>query len=90
MHLLGKSNKGDALQFIMQGYRLKYPGTKFISVALGDSPNDFDMLAAADSAVLVKRYDDSYASITQKDDIILSPGIGPVGWNESVLSIIKK
>ena len=89
MHFLGKSNKGDALQFIMQGYRLKYPGINFLSVALGDSPNDFDMLAAADSAVLVKRYDDSYASITQIDDIILSPGIGPVGWNESVLSIIK-
>ena len=89
MHLLGKSNKGDALKFIMQGYRLKYPGIKFLSLALGDSPNDFDMLAAADSAVLVKRYDDSYASITPKAEIILSPGIGPVGWNESVLSILK-
>jgi mannosyl-3-phosphoglycerate phosphatase len=89
MHILGKSNKGDCLRYIMKGYHQKYPNNKFVSIALGDSLNDFAMLNAADYAVLVKKYNGEYENRARLDRVIYSPDIGPSGWNKSVLSILK-
>ncbi len=90
MHLLGKSNKGDALRFLVNSYKSKFPGVNYKSIALGDSPNDFDMLAAADYPVLIKRHDGTFADIPQIKNLIRSEGIGPVGWNERVLALLRR
>jgi len=88
MHLLSKVDKGQAVKIIMQGFRQKYPGWKFKSVALGDSLNDLAMLNAADFPVLVKKPDGSHEPGINLPNLIYSDGIGPQGWNESILKLL--
>jgi len=89
MHLAGMFDKGHALKLIMEGYRKKYETRHIRSIALGDSQNDSAMLNAADIAVLIKRFDGTYESRNIRPDVILSPEIGPRGWNISVLNLLN-
>ena len=89
MHLLGNTNKGKALKFILRGYRAKLGRADLITMALGDSLNDYAMLIEADYPVLVKKHDNSHEERIRIDNLIYSPGIGPQGWNISVLKILK-
>jgi mannosyl-3-phosphoglycerate phosphatase len=89
MHLLGRVDKGKAVEIIMQGYRKRLDRDNLYSVALGDSLNDFAMLKAVDFPILVKRHDGSYERRQTIKDIAYSPGIGPTGWNLSLLSLLK-
>ena len=89
IHVLGNSNKGDCLRRIMQGFHLKHPDRKYMSIALGDSLNDFAMLEAADYPVLVKKHNGKYEDRAGLNRIIYSPDIGPAGWNKSVLTILN-
>jgi len=89
IHILGPIDKGEALKKIMGGYRNKYPDLDIQSIALGDSLNDFAMLRVADIPVLVQKYDGTYESRENIPEVIKSPGIGPSGWNTTVIKIIK-
>jgi mannosyl-3-phosphoglycerate phosphatase len=89
MHLLSKVDKGDAMKIIMDGYRMREGRDDLQSIALGDSLNDFAMLSAADHAYLVKKHDGSYESRQELERVIFSPGIGPEGWNQSVITFLQ-
>ena len=84
MHLGSKVDKGVALSIIMDGYRKRLDRDDLQSIAIGDSQNDFAMLAAADHAILVKKHDGSYERRQKLEHVIFSPGIGPDGWNYSL------
>jgi mannosyl-3-phosphoglycerate phosphatase len=85
-HLHGKSDKAEAVARLIAWYRKGHP--QLVSLALGDSPNDFTMLRVATHPVLI-RSARSYPGI--EDEI---PGLrttretGPRGWNEAVLEIL--
>ena len=83
MHLSSKVDKGGALRIIMDGYRKRLGRNDLQSIAIGDSQNDFAMLAAADHAILVKKHG-SYERRQKLEHVIFSPGIGPDGWNYSL------
>jgi len=89
LHLLGNANKGEAMRFLIKMYQQKYDIVNIKTIALGDSPNDFDMLAEADFPVLVKRHDGTYSDITNIENLIYGQDIGPLAWNTAVLSILK-
>ena len=89
MHLLSNVNKGEALKIVMEGYQKRQGKQDLISIALGDSLNDFAMLSGADHAFLVKKHDGSYEQRQKLDNVIYSPGIGPEGWNLSLLSFLQ-
>jgi len=89
MHLLSSVDKGEAMNIIMDGYRKREGGDDFQSIAIGDSLNDFAMLEAADHAILVKKHDGSYEDRQALDNVIYSPGIGPEGWNQSLIDILE-
>ncbi len=81
-HLLGDCDKGRAVRKVMQllgGQR---------SIALGDSPNDLDMLRAADIGVVVQRHDGSYMDLSSDPGLRRAGGIGPAGWNAAVLELL--
>ncbi len=89
MHLLSKVDKGTAMQIILDGYRDRFGHSDLKSIALGDSLNDFAMLSAANLAVLVKKYDGTYEQREIIENVVYSPGIGPEGWNLSLLNILQ-
>lgn len=82
-HVLGRTDKAQAIgklnaMFARAGF------ADYTSIALGDSPNDSQMLLAADVAVAVRRKDDSWLEIDTDRTIIRTTAPGPGGWNEAI------
>jgi mannosyl-3-phosphoglycerate phosphatase len=88
-HVLGVADKGTAMDWLVGVYRnngLPRP----ITVALGDSPNDLDMLRAADVPVVIRRKDGSHLEPIGRGGARLSLQPGPEGWNACVLQILQE
>jgi mannosyl-3-phosphoglycerate phosphatase len=89
MHLLSNIDKGVAVELIMKGFRKKLSLNSLKSVAIGDSLNDFAMLRAADIPILVKKYNGKYEDRQKVKNLHYSSHVGPAGWNQSILDLIK-
>jgi len=87
LHVLGQTDKAIALATLL-AERSERLGTRSISVALGDSGNDRDMLEAADLAVVVRRPDGSHLCLARSTGVRYTAGIGPVGWREAMEELI--
>ncbi|TFG98734.1 MAG: HAD-IIB family hydrolase [Calditrichales bacterium] len=87
MHLLGDLDKGTATRLIINGYQQRPDFDNIKTIGLGDSLNDFSMLASVDYPVLVRRHDGSYEGRETVKNLILSPYVGPEGWNYSILKL---
>lgn len=88
-HLLGDNDKGTATRIIKRLFQYQFPRWRIKTVCLGDNPNDFSMLKEADIPVLVMREDGSYAPGVDLPGLIKSTAVGPEGWNQTVIKIIK-
>ena len=86
-HILGNSDKGKAVEIVIKLYQ--QTGEAVQSVALGDSPNDFPMLAKVDVPVLVQRTDGKHIEGHNIPNVMLQEGIGPAGWGMAVLRILS-
>jgi mannosyl-3-phosphoglycerate phosphatase len=88
-HVLGSADKGTAMEWLVSMYRdngLPKP----VTVALGDSPNDLDMLRAADVPVVIRRKDGSHLEPVEALGARVSAQPGPAGWNSSMLQILQE
>jgi hypothetical protein len=47
------------------------------------------MLSAANYGYLVKKHDGSYERRQTLERVIFSPGIGPEGWNQSMITFLQ-
>lgn len=88
-HLKGMGcDKGKAVKQVIALFRGESSGP-LLTVGLGDSANDREMLAAVERPVAVKRPDGSYApELMDLPGLLLAPAIGPAGWREAVLGIL--
>jgi mannosyl-3-phosphoglycerate phosphatase len=87
-HLLGLSDKGQACRYLIECFRRHAAALQ--TIGLGDSLNDLPMLQAVDQPVLVQRPDGSYDPDVVLPNLIRAPGIGPVGWNEAILTLLRE
>jgi mannosyl-3-phosphoglycerate phosphatase len=85
-HLLGKNDKGKAVLRLRDIYKRKLKHIK--TIALGDSQNDLPMLEAVDYPVLVQKPEWNYDPSIKLDNLILAKGIGPMGWNATILKLL--
>lgn len=88
-HLMGKSDKGQAVRRLITLYK-KELQNPFKTVGIGDTINDLQMLQSVDIPILVRKASHEYdrevlARITPE----LARGIGPKGWNDAVLELLK-
>lgn len=83
VHVMGEAGKGQAIQTLLRAYE-RQSGGAVHSIALGDSPNDLDMLTVADTAVVMPRPDGSYLEIPGRDDAVRAARPGARGWGEVV------
>ena len=90
-HLLGPHDKGTACRFLIQCCRRQLAASQghLYTIGIGDSANDMPMLAAVDQPILVQRPDGSYDPSVSFPHIVHASGIGPVGWNVAVLTLLK-
>ena len=85
VHLMARTDKADAMQRLLAVWRRKQPVK---SVALGDGPNDLQMLRAADIAVVIPGAHGLPMPLERHPRVLRPTSRGPVGWNEAILSIL--
>jgi mannosyl-3-phosphoglycerate phosphatase len=88
LHVTGDNDKGKAVEVITQLYRKKFG--EIITVALGDSPNDFRMLAHVDYPILVRNHRGEHDPRLTLPNLIKADGIGPEGWTQAVTHFIQE
>lgn len=88
VHVMGQFDKADAVAELLDRYAEKFPSARLVSIALGDGPNDLDMLALADIAVVVRGRHDHDMSLDASPQVIRTQLHGPEGWRDAVLQIL--
>lgn len=89
-HLGGVHDKGHAVTMLIKLFRRNEPGD-WISVAIGDSPNDRSMLENVQIPCLVKDHRNEYhPEIRSRLSPRLAGEIGPKGWNRVVLQVLQE
>ncbi|GAB1262210.1 HAD-IIB family hydrolase [Aurantivibrio plasticivorans] len=89
LHVIGQTDKGKATQRLVLEYQ-QQAKKEYRLLASGDSPNDIDMLAVADIAVVVKSPVQKAPTFECKGEILYSDAEGPEGWREVVEPLFQE
>lgn len=84
-HILGGNDKGKAVEILTNIYKSELGDIK--TVGIGDSLNDLPMLEVVDIPILVKKQNGEYDPEIRLSDLHYADGIGPAGWNSSILKL---
>lgn len=86
-HVMADCDKGDAVRYLLKLYQHHAPprsGAAIRSIALGDSPNDLQMLRVVDQAVVMPHKDGTYMHDSALQRAIRAPFEGARGWRAGV------
>jgi mannosyl-3-phosphoglycerate phosphatase len=88
-HLLGKNDKGKAVEILKELYENQF--FLITTVGIGDSLNDLPMLLAVDYPVFLKgRENHSLETPLKIKNLTVVEGTGPQAWNEAILNLLNK
>ncbi|MDV7338628.1 HAD-IIB family hydrolase [Terasakiella sp. A23] len=80
-HILSKTDKSEAINWMMARLKSLFPANDYHSCALGDGPNDAKMIAAAETGIVIANPEGVALSIEAPFGKIKYPEpIGPQGW----------
>lgn len=85
-HLTGKSDKGQALLYLKNFYS-SFLEKELLTVALGDSENDVQMLLDADYSGIIKNNHIEKIKLKKIKNTFYSNSPAPEGWKEILLMI---
>lgn len=91
LHAMGVFDKADGARFLLSKYQEQYQehgDGPLIAIALGDSPNDQQMLEAADIPVVIRGVNSEQVQLPSAKHAMRSLKPGPEGWNECVLNLL--
>ncbi|MFK8051609.1 MAG: HAD-IIB family hydrolase [Woeseiaceae bacterium] len=89
LHLMGDVGKEDAVNALLSAFAADDSSQSFMSVSLGDGPNDLGMLGATDIAVVLPGKHAHAMSITTAGTVHHAKLAGPAGWNQAILGILE-
>jgi len=87
-HAMGQFDKADGARFLLRKYQEQDPGGSWLTIALGDSPNDQQLLELADIAVVIRGVNSEQVQLPPETHPVRSLQPGPEGWNHCVLSLL--
>lgn len=87
-HVMGPTDKAQAMQWLTDQYRSTWPERQWTTVALGDGPNDQAMLEAADIAVPIPPAVGVALKLKRTEGVIYTEASGPRGWQIAIDSIL--
>lgn len=90
VHLMGQTDKVDAMEQLLAAYQRKWPAATITSIALGDSPNDLAMLRAADIAVVIPARHDTPMVLAGHAQVLRPSLPGPQGWRDAMQTIVDQ
>jgi len=92
-HLTGDNDKGEAAELLMRCYhreqRLRFQTRAVKSVNIGDGMQDVPLLAVVDHPILLQKADGSFDSNVLLPRLVRTRGMGPLGWNNAVLKLLR-
>jgi mannosyl-3-phosphoglycerate phosphatase len=87
-HLLGKNDKGKAVQILRKLYESQF--FSVLTVGIGDSLNDLPMLSVVDRPIFLKEEDlVSPEALSPIQNCTIIHGAGPQAWNEVIVSMVN-
>lgn len=89
-HVMSDVNKGIAVKRLKKEYQKNEPGTEWVTIGLGDSFNDIELLEAVDYPVLIKNPVTNQPYVEDMKNIFQSSLPGPEGWNEAISKLMKE
>jgi len=87
-HISGENDKGKAVDILIELFKDTSPNLK--TIGIGDSLNDLPMLQVVDIPILVRKPDGLYDSRVNVSSLVRAQGVGPEGWNETILGLIDR
>ncbi len=88
-HILGKNDKGKAVEILKELYENQF--FSIFTVGIGDSLNDLPMLSVVDRPVFLKGEDSvSLEVLSPIQNFTIINGAGPQAWNEVILNIVNE
>jgi len=86
-HLLGKYDKGRAVEILKELYVKQF--SSIFTVGIGDSLNDLPMLSVVDRPIFLKGEESvSPEALSPIQNCTIIHGTGPQAWNEVILNIL--
>lgn len=89
-HVMGQTDKATGVSLLIERYRAFYQTSTLVTVALGDAPNDQGMLECVDIPVVIKSAKSEPPVVETDQTILYTDKIGPEGWNQAILQILKQ
>lgn len=86
-HLTGNATKANAMAIVLDRYQQAFPERRFVTIALGDGPNDLEMIEAADYGVIIPNPAGTSVQ-SEVDSVIRAASPGPAGWVASLSDIL--
>jgi mannosyl-3-phosphoglycerate phosphatase len=86
-HIMGDHHKGRAANILTRLFEKRYG--PITTVGIGDSLNDLPFLLTVDKPVLVKKLSGKHEMQVSIPGLLRTHGVGPAGWNEAVLDLLK-
>ncbi len=90
IHVQGQVTKATAMTQVVGMYQKLYPDNEIVSVALGDAPNDLDMLEHADISIVIANPHSESLKITRNQNVFYEPKLGPEGWGAAMTKLMNQ
>jgi len=87
-HMIGRNDKGTAVQVLRKLYANTYPDKRIWTAGLGDSANDIPMFRHVDMPIVIRKKTGEWEHIQGIEPIIYSDKAGPRGWAEMIHAIL--
>lgn len=89
IHLMGNTDKAMGLNRVRKLYKELEPDVDWHVVSLGDSPNDLEMLSAADTAVVIPNPRHPAGLDPTAPKVLRPSQAGPEGWNVAMRQLLE-
>ncbi len=76
------------MELLTNMYKSEFSDIK--TIGIGDSLNDLSMLEKVDIPILVLKPNGDYDQGINLPNLIFADGVGPLGWNSSILKLFMK
>lgn len=89
-HLIGaNAGKGKAVQWLLKNYQISNPTNKVMTIGLGNSPNDLEMLESVDMPFVIASQKGVHPGLKNRGwEVPKSPG--SQGWAEATANIYQR
>ncbi len=90
MHVMGPTDKSNGIEWLVKRFHDTWPGHEYVSVGLGDSPNDIGMLQTVDIPVVIEMASGETLQLEHRNEIIYPGRQGPEGWCIAITQILEQ